>query len=42
MMIEKIVDPSAPPEERAQRKRRLTKGLLVLIGRRRGGNERLP
>jgi len=24
--IEKIVDPSAPPEERAQRRRRLTKG----------------
>jgi hypothetical protein len=26
--IEKIVDPSAPPEERAQRRRRLTKGPL--------------
>jgi hypothetical protein len=25
-MIEKIIDPSAPPEERAQRRRRLTKG----------------
>jgi hypothetical protein len=24
--IEKIIDPSAPPEERAQRRRRLTKG----------------
>ena len=24
--IEKIIDPSAPPEERAQRQRRLTKG----------------
>jgi hypothetical protein len=24
--IEKIIDPAAPPEERAQRKRRLTKG----------------
>ena len=24
--IEKIVDPAAPPEERAQRRRRLTKG----------------
>ena len=24
--IEQIVDPSAPPEERAQRQRRLTKG----------------
>jgi len=24
--IDKIVDPSAPPEERAQRRRRLTKG----------------
>jgi len=24
--IEKIMDPSAPPEERAQRRRRLTKG----------------
>ena len=24
--IEKILDPSAPPEERAQRRRRLTKG----------------
>ena len=26
--IEKIIDPAAPPEERAQRKRRLTKGPL--------------
>jgi hypothetical protein len=26
--IEKIIDPSAPPEERAQRRRRLTKGPL--------------
>jgi hypothetical protein len=26
--IEKIVDPAAPPEERAQRRRRLTKGPL--------------
>jgi len=26
MMIEKIIDPSAPPEERAQRTRLLTKG----------------
>jgi hypothetical protein len=24
--IEKIIDPAAPPEERAQRRRRLTKG----------------
>jgi len=24
--IEKIIDPTAPPEERAQRRRRLTKG----------------
>jgi hypothetical protein len=24
--IDKIVDPAAPPEERAERKRRLTKG----------------
>jgi hypothetical protein len=24
--IEKIIDPSAPPEERAQRRHRLTKG----------------
>jgi hypothetical protein len=24
--VEKLVDPAAPPEERAQRKRRLTKG----------------
>jgi hypothetical protein len=27
-VIEKIIDPSAPPEERAQRRRRLTKGPL--------------
>jgi hypothetical protein len=26
--IEKIIDPAAPPEERAQRRRRLTKGPL--------------
>jgi hypothetical protein len=26
--IEKIIDPTAPPEERAQRRRRLTKGPL--------------
>jgi hypothetical protein len=26
--IEKIIDPDAPPEERAQRRRRLTKGPL--------------
>jgi hypothetical protein len=26
--IEKIIDPSVPPEERAQRRRRLTKGPL--------------
>jgi hypothetical protein len=26
--IEKIIDPSAPPEERAQRRQRLTKGPL--------------
>jgi hypothetical protein len=26
--IEKIIDPSAPPDERAQRRRRLTKGPL--------------
>jgi hypothetical protein len=25
-VIEKIIDPTAPPEERAQRRRRLTKG----------------
>jgi hypothetical protein len=25
-VVEKIIDPSAPPEERAQRRRRLTKG----------------
>jgi hypothetical protein len=27
-VIEKIIDPAAPPEERAQRQRRLTKGPL--------------
>jgi hypothetical protein len=26
--IEKIIDPATPPEERAQRRRRLTKGPL--------------
>jgi hypothetical protein len=42
--IKKIIDPAAPPEERPQRGRRLTKGRqsfvrLALINRRRRGND---